>query len=226
MKLEHSFHVDEDIDVAWDVLQDVRRMALCMPGAAVDTVDGDDITGTCKVKLGPIALTYRGQATFVERDPAARRMVLEGQGRDGANGRASVTVVATLSPDGTQTRVDLATDLKLTGKPAQFGRGVMADVGDRIIGQFADALAQQLAADRIAPTGADPEVRNSAPGDGADEALDLLSVAGQVAARRTAMVAMPLVSVLLLVLGLRRASRQRSRRREHSSPRLNESSRS
>jgi carbon monoxide dehydrogenase subunit G len=184
-----------------------------MPGAAVDTVDGDDITGSCKVKLGPIALTYRGQATFVERDAAARRMVLEGQGRDGANGRASVTVVATLSAEGTQTRVDLDTDLKLTGKPAQFGRGVMADVGDRIIGQFADALAHQLAADKQPPRETGPGATAGPSGAGTDGALDLLSVAGQVAARRTAMVAVPLVCVLLLAIGVRRASRQRSRRR-------------
>jgi carbon monoxide dehydrogenase subunit G len=213
VKLQHSFHVDEDVDAAWDVLQDVRRMALCMPGAAVDTVDGDDITGTCKVRLGPIALTYRGQATFVERDAAARRMVLEGQGKDGANGRASVTVVASLSADGAQTRVDLETDLKLTGKPAQFGRGVMADVGDRIIGQFADALAQQLAADKLSPHGTEPGIPGGTSDAGTDEALDLLSVAGQAAARRSAMAAMPLVCVLLLVIGIRRASRQRSRRR-------------
>lgn len=213
MKLEHSFHVDEDVDSAWDVLQDVRRMALCMPGAAVDTVDGDDITGSCKVKLGPIALTYRGQATFVERDAVARRLVLEGQGRDGSNGRASVTVVASLTADGAQTRVDLETDLKLTGKPAQFGRGVMADVGDRIIGQFAAALGQQLAADRLAPPGIEREDPVDAAAAGTDEALDLLSVAGQVAARRTALVAMPLVCVLLLAIGLRRTSRHRSGRR-------------
>jgi carbon monoxide dehydrogenase subunit G len=211
VKLEHSFHVDEDVDSAWDVLQDVRKMALCMPGAAVDTVDGDDITGSCKVKLGPIALTYRGQATFVERDPVARRMVLEGQGRDGSNGRASVTVVATLSSEGAQTRVDLETDLKLTGKPAQFGRGVMADVGDRIIGQFATALAQQLAADKVSGGGIEPGVPADAAGAGADDALDLLSVAGQVAARRTAMVTMPLLCVLLLAIGIRRASRSRRR---------------
>jgi len=213
VKLEHSFHVNEDIDVAWDVLNDVRRVALCMPGAAVDTVDGDDVTGTCKIKLGPIALTYRGQATFVERDAAAHRMVLEGQGQDGTNGRASVTVVANLSADGTQTRVDLKTDLKLTGKPAQFGRGVMADVGDRLIGQFAEALAQQLAADKLAPQDIEPGHASSGADAGATEPLDLLSVASQAVARRSAMVAMPLVAVLLLAIGIRRTSRRRSRRR-------------
>ena len=220
MKLEHSFHVHEDIDAAWDVLNDVRRVAHCMPGAAVDTVDGNDITGRCKVKLGPITLTYRGQATFVERDAIAHRLVLAGQGRDRANGRASVTVVAILSADGTKTRVDLETDLKLTGKPAQFGRGVMADVGDRLIGQFADALAQQLAADKLAaaPDGIEPALGN-VEDFGPAEPLDLLSAASHVVARRFGMVAVPLVVVLiLLATGLRRASRRSSRRRQNWPP--------
>ena len=212
MKLEHSFLVDEDLDAAWDVLNDVRRMALCMPGAAVDTVDGNDITGRCKVKLGPIALTYRGQATFVERDAAAHRIVLEGQGQDGANGRAAITVVANLSADGTQTRVDLETDLKLTGKPAQFGRGVMADVGDRLIGQFAAALAVQVAEDKIAPDGSELTSASRERDLGSAEPLDLLSVASQAAARRSVTVAIPVVCVLLLAIGIRRASRRSARR--------------
>ena len=220
MKLEHSFHVHEDIDAAWDVLNDVRRVAHCMPGAAVDTVDGNDITGRCKVKLGPITLTYRGQATFVERDATAHRLVLAGQGQDGANGRASVTVVAILSADGAKTRVDLETDLKLTGKPAQFGRGVMADVGDRLIGQFADALAQQLAADKLAaPDDIEPASGYGEADFGPAEPLDLLSAASHVVARRSGMVAIPLVVVLLLLAtGLRRASRRSSRRRHNWSP--------
>jgi uncharacterized protein len=215
VKLEHSFHVDDDVDAAWDVLNDVRRTALCMPGAAVDTVDGDDITGRCKVKLGPITLTYRGQATFIERDAAAHRIVLEGQGQDGANGRASITVVANLSADGTRTRVDLETDLKLTGKPAQFGRGVMADVGDRLIGQFADALAQQLAAVQTVPgdqtVSGDAGLRPAAVA--AAEPLDLLAVAGPAVARRSAVVATSLVCVVLLAVGTWRASRRRTPRR-------------
>ena len=220
MKLEHSFHVHEDIDAVWDVLNDVRRVAHCMPGAAVDSVDGNDITGRCKVKLGPITLTYRGQATFVERDATAHRLVLAGQGQDGANGRASVTVVAILSADGAKTRVDLETDLKLTGKPAQFGRGVMADVGDRLIGQFADALAQQLAADKLAtPDATEPASGDDEPDFGPAEPLDLLSAASHAVARRSGMVAIPLIVILLLLAtGLRRASRRSSQRRHTSSP--------
>lgn len=202
VKLEHSFHVDEDVDSAWDVLNDVRKVALCMPGAAVDTVDGDDITGSCKVKLGPIALTYRGQATFVERDADAHRMILNGKGQDGANGRASVTVVANLTADGARTRVDLETDLKLTGKPAQFGRGVIADVGDRLIGQFADALARQLAAEKDSPDGIEPGGAIGGVGVGETEPLDLLSVASHAVARRALMVAVPLIGVLLLAIGI------------------------
>jgi len=209
--LEHSFHVDEEIGAAWDVLNDVRKVALCMPGAAVDTVDGDDITGTCKVKLGPVALTYRGQATFVERDAVAYRIVLEGQGRDGSNGRASVKVVANLSSEGARTRVDLETDLKLTGKPAQFGRGVMADVGDRLIGQFADALAHQVAADKAVADGTMVELAKNDSNSAQSEPLDLLSVASHAMARRAAIVGLPLICVLLVV-SLRRASRRRSRR--------------
>ena len=209
MKLEHSFQVDEDVDAAWDVLNDVRRMALCMPGAAVDTVTGDDITGRCTVKLGPIALTYKGQATFVVRDVAERRIVLEGQGRDGSNGRAAITVVANLRADGARTRVDLETDLKLTGKPAQFGRGVMADVSDRLIGQFADALAQQVAEEKRARDGvetpAGPSEAIAQPTEPV-EPLDLLSVASHAVARRSALTAIRVGCVLLLAVGLRRAS--------------------
>jgi carbon monoxide dehydrogenase subunit G len=204
VKLEHSFRVAEDVDTAWDVLNDVRKVALCMPGAAVDTVDGNDITGTCKIKLGPIALTYRGQATFVERDATAHRMVLEGNGQDGANGRAAVTVVASLSADGDQTRVDLQTDLKLTGKPAQFGRGVMADVGDRLIGQFADALALQVTQDRLVQSGVEPASAHSEADSGSAEPLDLLSVTSHAVVRRAAVAAIPLACVLLLAIGLRR----------------------
>jgi uncharacterized protein len=216
MKLQHSFHVDEDIDAAWDVLNDVRRVAHCMPGAAVDTVDGNDITGRCKIKLGPIALTYRGKATFVERDAAARRIVLAGQGQDGANGRASVTVVANLSADGAKTRVDLETDLKLTGKPAQFGRGVLADVGDRLIGQFADALAGQLAADKLAaPNGAESSFGHVETDYAPAEPVDLLSAVRPAVTRRLAMAAIPLaVVLLLLVTASRRTSQSRSRRRQ------------
>jgi carbon monoxide dehydrogenase subunit G len=146
MQLEHSFTVPVGVDDAWKVLLDIERVAPCMPGAALDTVDGDNFTGTVKVKLGPIGLTYKGKASFVEKDEAAHRAVIHAQGRDArGNGTAAATVTATLTEQRGETKVDVLTDLDITGKPAQFGRGVMVDVGNKLIGQFADCLAGKLA---------------------------------------------------------------------------------
>ncbi|HEY2043651.1 MAG TPA: SRPBCC family protein [Jatrophihabitans sp.] len=145
MQLEHSFTVPVDIEQAWEVLLDIERVAPCMPGAALETVDGDDFTGSVKVRLGPIGLTYKGKASFVEKDAAAHRAVLDAQGKDArGNGTASAKVTATLTADGSSTKVNVLTDLNITGKPAQFGRGVMVDVGNKLIGQFADCLAGKL----------------------------------------------------------------------------------
>jgi carbon monoxide dehydrogenase subunit G len=156
LQLEHSFTVPVGIDDAWKVLLDIERVAPCMPGAALETVHGDDFTGTVKVKLGPIALTYKGKASFVEKDEAAHRATIHAQGRDArGNGTASAKVTATLTDQSGETKVDVVTDLDITGKPAQFGRGVMVDVGNKLIGQFADCLAGKLSGDGAAePAGA------------------------------------------------------------------------
>jgi carbon monoxide dehydrogenase subunit G len=131
MQLEHSFTVPVGADAAWKVLLDIERIAPCMPGAAIDTVDGDDFTGTVKVKLGPIGLTYKGKASFIDKDEAAHRVTINAQGRDSrGNGTAAARVTATLTETDGQTKVDVITDLDITGKPAQFGRGVMVDVGN------------------------------------------------------------------------------------------------
>lgn len=152
MQLEHSFTVPVGVDDAWKVLLDIERIAPCMPGAAIDSVDGDDFTGTVKVKLGPIGLTYKGKASFVEKDEAAHRAVINAQGRDArGNGTAAAKVTATLTEDSGQTKVDVVTDLDITGKPAQFGRGVMVDVGNKLIGQFATCLASKLGGEEEAP---------------------------------------------------------------------------
>ncbi|MEP7021531.1 MAG: SRPBCC family protein [Pseudonocardiales bacterium] len=146
MQLEHSFTVPVGIDDAWRVLLDIEKIAPCMPGAAIDSVDGDNFTGTVKVKLGPIGLTYKGKASFVEKDEATHRTVIDARGRDSrGNGTANAKVTATLTASGGATRVDVLTELDITGKPAQFGRGVMVDVGNKLIGQFADCLAGKLA---------------------------------------------------------------------------------
>ena len=151
MELDHSFTVPVPPDQAWDVLLDVQNIGPCMPGATVDTVDGDDVAGKLKVKVGPVSLTYKGTATFKDRDAADRSLLVQASGKEmrGA-GTASATVRAALRPgDGTdsgdaQTLVTLHTTLNVTGRPAQFGRGVIADVGSRLIDKFADNLAQQL----------------------------------------------------------------------------------
>jgi carbon monoxide dehydrogenase subunit G len=148
MELDHSFTVPVPPDQAWDVLLDVQQVAPCMPGATVDTVDGDDVAGRLKVKVGPVALTYKGTATFKDRDAADRSMLVEASGKEmrGA-GTASATVKASLQPENgsdAATLVTLHTTLNVTGRPAQFGRGVIAEVGSRLIDKFADNLAQQL----------------------------------------------------------------------------------
>ena len=146
MQLKHSFTVPTDLEQAWQVLLDIERIAPCMPGAAIETVAGDDFTGTVKVRLGPIGLTYRGKASFVEKDAAAHRAVIDAQGKDArGNGTAKARITATLTAQSSSgTTVDVVTDLNITGKPAQFGRGVMVDVGNKLIGQFADCLAGTL----------------------------------------------------------------------------------
>src|ERR1700760_3358290 len=148
MELDHSFTVPVPPDQAWDVLLDVQQVAPCMPGATVDTVDGDDVAGRLKVKVGPVALTYKGTATFKDRDAADRSMLVEASGKEmrGA-GTASATVKASLQLENgsdAATLVTLHTTLNVTGRPAQFGRGVIAEVGSRLIDKFADNLAQQL----------------------------------------------------------------------------------
>ncbi len=145
MQLENSFTVPVPVDEAWRVLLDIERIAPCMPGAALDSVDGDDFTGRVKVKLGPINLTYQGKASFIEKDEAAHKAVIDARGKDQrGNGTAAAVVTAKLKAEGPITRVDVLTDLNITGRPAQFGRGVMTDVGNKLLGQFADKLAAQL----------------------------------------------------------------------------------
>jgi carbon monoxide dehydrogenase subunit G len=146
MQLEHSFTVPVTVDEAWRILLDIERIGPCLPGATIESVDGDEFTGSVKVKLGPINLTYKGKAAFVEKDESARRAVIDARGRDArGNGTAKALVTATLAEQDGATTVSVATDLDVTGKPAQFGRGVMVDVGNKLIGQFADCLARTLA---------------------------------------------------------------------------------
>src|SRR6516162_4121454 len=146
MELEHSFIVPVPPEQAWPVLLDVERIAPCMPGATIDSVDGDVIKGRIKVKVGPVSLTYAGTGRFTERDEQRRTVTLEASGKETrGSGTASATVHSSLQDEGGQTRVVVRTTLSVTGRPAQFGRGVMAEVGGKIIERFAANLAALLA---------------------------------------------------------------------------------
>ena len=185
MDLEHSFTIPVPPEQAWQVLLDVERIAPCMPGATVDSVDGDVVTGRIKVKVGPVTMTYAGTARFVERDEQTRAVTLEASGKEtrGA-GTASATIRSTLQGEGNQTKVTVHTTMSVTGRPAQFGRGVMAEVGGRIIERFAANLAALLAgggspaADGTASaastagaaSGAEPGAPTSGPAAGAPTA--------------------------------------------------------
>jgi len=146
MDLQNDFEVSVGIDEAWVVLNDVERIAPCLPGAQLTEVDGDEYRGTVKVKVGPITSQYKGKATFVEQNRDDYRVVLRGEGRDtrGA-GNANALITATLESLGPErTKVNVVTDLKVTGKVAQFGRGVMADISAKLMGQFANNLEKML----------------------------------------------------------------------------------
>ena len=129
------------------MLTDVERIAPCMPGAQLQEVEGDDYRGVVKVKVGPITAQYKGTATFVEQDEAGGKMVLQAEGRDTrGQGNAKATITATMTADGDGTAVSVVTDLTVTGRVAQFGRGVMADVSAKLLGQFVDCLEAKLLA--------------------------------------------------------------------------------
>ena len=149
IELDHSFTVPVPPDQAWDVLLDVKTIAPCMPGATVDEVDGDVVNGRIKVKVGPVSLTYKGTAKFTERNPETHVVVVEAAGKEtrGA-GTASATVRASLAPEasGSGTEVTMHTTMNVTGL-AQFGRGVMVEVGGKLVEQFAANLAKLIAGD-------------------------------------------------------------------------------
>ena len=146
MDLQHTFTVPIGIEEAWTAFNDLEGIAPCFPGAVITSVDGDDFTGTAKVKLGPIALMYTGKGQWVSRDNTAYHAVIEAMGKDKrGNGTASATISARLESQGPSvTTVVVDTDLRITGRPAQFGRGVIQDVGGKILDQFATCLSTRM----------------------------------------------------------------------------------
>jgi len=177
MELEHEFTVAAPVDRAWATLIDLDKVVPCMPGAALTSYDGEAFEGTVKVKLGPVSMTFAGKGRFVERDEGARTMVVEASGRDSrGGGTAKAKIHAVLVPSGDDaTDVKVKTDMAVTGRVAQFGRGMIADVSSRLLGQFTDCLAGKLAAP--VETSAAPAA--TAPAD-ADAPLDPATAAAPV----------------------------------------------
>ena len=164
MDLRHSFTVPLDVESTWAHFGDIAALAECFPGAVVTDVEGDTFRGTVKVKLGPIALQYAGSGTFVEKDDAAHRFVVEAKGKDKrGNGTAGATVTLAMTAAGESTEVQVDTDLAITGKPAQFGRGVMQDVSDKLLGQFVTCLEQRLGSPAVVDGAAETEEPGGAP---------------------------------------------------------------
>ena len=175
MEMDHSFTVPVPPERAWDVLLDVERIAPCMPGATVDEFDGEVVTGRIKVKVGPVSLTYRGTAKFTERDPEARVIVLEASGKETrGSGTASATVRAMLEPEpgGEGTTASMHTTMNVTGRPAQFGRGVMVEVGSKLVEQFAQNLRQLITGDGAAAGNGGGATDTADGGASTDQAAD------------------------------------------------------
>ena len=152
MELNHRFTVPIGVEETWAHFNDIASVAECFPGAQVTEADESSFSGSVKVKLGPIALQYNGSGTFVEKDAEAHRFVVDAKGKDKrGNGTAGAKVTVSMSDAGGSTDVSVETDLAITGKPAQFGRGVMQDVSDKLLGQFVACLEQRLAAPEPEP---------------------------------------------------------------------------
>jgi carbon monoxide dehydrogenase subunit G len=226
MRFEHEFSVPVPVEQAWAVLLDVERVAPCLPGASLDIFEGDEFTGRMKVKVGPITVTYRGSARFENVDKDAHTLTLQASGKEARGaGTASATVKATLTPGDGSTTVFVETSFNVTGRPAQFGRGVMAEVGAKLIDRFAGNLAQLLAEpahetpavpqeegprlsavpspeEDVRPAGT---LRTSLTPD--EEALDLLEIAGTPLLKRVAPVVGALAALLLIGWLIRRLMR-------------------
>lgn len=223
MRLDHEFSVAAPIEEVFQALLDPERVAPCMPGATLTGVDGDTFTATVAVKLGPIALKYKGSGEFVEKDEAARTLVIKASGKDvkGA-GTASATVTVTLTEKGTETHGAVATDLKVTGRPAQFGRGLMAEVSGKLLGEFASCLSTKLGSAELPAMGPGETSTPDTGGEGVREpaaaqrpvaqpdeaeAIDLMALAGAPMAKRllpVAAAAILIAAAIFVVRALRR----------------------
>jgi carbon monoxide dehydrogenase subunit G len=202
MDLNHQFTVAVPVEDAWRILTDVERIAPCLPGAQLQEIEGDTYRGIVKVKVGPIQAQFKGQANFIERDDVAHKVVLKGEGRDTTGkGNASAIITAEMTAvDASNTAVTVNTDLSVTGKVAQFGRGAMADISDKLLAQFVvnlNALIAEQPATAAAPAATPEPTEGVRTIESAEVApLDLLSAAGSPILKR----AIPVVVVVVAVL--------------------------
>ena len=182
MKISNEFTVGVPADEAWSVMLDLERIAPCLPGAAIQESEGDEYQGTMKVKIGPITANYKGTAKFEETDEENRRAVLKATGRDArGQGTASATIVSTLHEEGDDTRVKVETDMRLTGRAAQFGRGIAQDVATKMLEQFAECLEREISgggAAREAAAAPTSEDGGNGAGPQEEEAPPAASVGG------------------------------------------------
>ena len=203
MDLHHEFTVNVPVDEAWRVLTDLERIAPCLPGAQLTEVEGETYRGQVKVKVGPILAQFKGQASFVSRDDAAHTATLKGEGRDTTGkGNASAMITAELTAvDATSTRCVVNTDLSISGKVAQFGRGALADVSDKLLAQFVENLNQLIASAQpatAAPTPA-PQTNEVRLIDSAEVApLDLLGTAGAPILKRAIPVIVAAIAIVVI----------------------------
>jgi carbon monoxide dehydrogenase subunit G len=169
MKIDNEFTVGVPVRRAWDVMLDLERIAPCLPGAAIQEDKGEgEYEGTMKVKIGPITANYKGTVRFEETDEESHRAILNARGRDArGQGTASATIVSTLSEEGDQTKVNVETDMKLTGRAAQFGRGIAQDVATKMLTQFADCLEREISGSPEEGAAVASEAQAATSGDGA-----------------------------------------------------------
>ncbi|GDX31126.1 hypothetical protein LBMAG15_00600 [Actinomycetes bacterium] len=204
MDLQNSFTVPADIDTAWKTLLDVESIAPCMPGATLESVDGDEFTASVKVKLGPVSMTYNGEARFLSKDETNHTAVIEGTGKEtrGAGTAKALITTNLVAESADRTRVDVTTALTITGKAAQFGRGVMQDVAGRIIDQFSSNLEQVIGArgdQAAAQASGDPAAVAAPPVIKAADSIDLLGTAGAPVLKRAIPVLIGVIVVVAII---------------------------
>jgi len=209
MKIANEFTISVPIDEAWDVLSDLEQVVPLMPGAQLTGRDGDDYLGKVKVKVGPVTSEFSGKANFVERDQEHHRAVINARGREArGSGNAAATVTTQLDSDGDRTRVTVDTDLKIVGKLAQFGSGMLQQVSEKLLGEFVQSLEAKLAAS-AQPVAAEAPDRAAATAAAEPAPIDLLELAGGGALKKYAPVVLVGLALLVVLALLRRRRRSR-----------------